>query len=47
MFWNYTALRNSAGYLVGESLSLGFWQSLEGLPVGVQTQAATDILESI
>lgn len=32
MSWNCPVLRNSASCLVGESLSLGCWQGLEGLP---------------
>lgn len=37
MSWNLPVLRNSAGHLVSESLSLGCSWSLENLPVGVQT----------
>lgn len=32
-----TMLRNGASRLVGELLSLGHWQVLQDLPIGVQT----------
>lgn len=32
-----TVLKNGASCLVGELLSLGHWQALQGLPTGVQT----------
>lgn len=47
MSWNCPVLGNSAGRLVGESLSLGRWQGLEGLPVGVPVQTAGSALEPI
>lgn len=47
MSWNCPVLRNSAGHLVGESLSLGYWQALEDFLVGVQTWAARAALEYI